>query len=327
MSARTNYGQAIRDAHAYMLERDPKFFVLGQGVWAPWYVGNSMKDLDSEFGKARIIDTPVSEVACSGAALGAALCGYRTLVIHPRVDFMILAIDQIVTQAANWSHMFGGTIAPAVTFRGIVNRGGEQGAQHSQALHSWFAHIPGLRVVMPGTARDARDLLIGSILDPGPVVFIDDRWLYDEEDTLPPATDVDLTTVRASVLKEGKDVTIVSVSYGVKLAREAAAQLAEGNIDAEVIDLRMVNPIDHATVIESVKKTGRLCVVDAAWRTCGVAGEIIARTTESLPPGAFRASPVRVTLPDAPAPTSRPLEAEFYFNAETVTNKIREMIL
>ncbi len=326
MSETVSYGQAIRDAHAYMLKRDPKFFVLGQGVWAPWYVGNSMKDLDSEFGKSRIIDTPVSEVACSGAALGAALCGYRTLVIHPRVDFMILAIDQIVSQAANWNHMFGGVVAPSVTFRGIVNRGGEQGAQHSQALHSWFAHVPGLRVAMPATARDARDLLIGSILDPGPVVYIDDRWLYELEDEMPPPADVSLADIRAAIRKPGNDVTVVGISYGVKLALEAAEMLEASNIGAEVIDLRMANPIDHQTVLKSVKKTGRLCVVDAAWRSCGIAAEIIARASESLPPSVFRAAPQRVTLPDAPAPTSRALEKEFYFTAEIVTEKIREIV-
>ena len=121
-----------------------KVFAIGQGLWSPWYVGNSMTDLDIQFGRERIIDTPVSELACTGAALGASLCGYRPVVVHPRVDFMLLAVDQIVTQAAKWRSMFGGQVSAPVTIRAIVNRGGEQGAQHSQALHSWFAHVPGL---------------------------------------------------------------------------------------------------------------------------------------------------------------------------------------
>lgn len=325
MTRERSYGEALRDAQAYLLETDPRFFILGQGVWAPWYVGNSMKDLDIEYGVERIIDTPVSESACTGAAIGAALCGYRTLVVHPRVDFMILAIDQIVTQAANWNHMFGAQTSPAVTFRGIVNRGGEQGAQHSQALHAWFAHVPGLKVVMPATVADARELLIASVQYPGPVLFIDDRWLYDERDILPPVKDVSLNDIRPQVLVSGSDITLVSISYGVKIALQAAQQLEKSGVSAEVIDLRLANPLHAEEVIESVKKTKRLCVIDAAWQTCGVAGEIIARVTESLPPGTLIASPRRVTLPTAPAPTARNLEEAFYFKPERVVQMTKEM--
>jgi pyruvate/2-oxoglutarate/acetoin dehydrogenase E1 component len=145
-----------------------------------------MLELDKEFGKERVIDTPVSEAATTGAAVGASLCGYRPIVLHPRVDFMILAMDSIVNQAAKWSHMLGGQAHPAATFRAVVNRGGQQGAQHSQALHSWFAHIPGLRVLMPATVADARDMLIAAALSNDPVVYIDDRWLYDKTEILPP---------------------------------------------------------------------------------------------------------------------------------------------
>ena len=145
----TNYGEAIRFGFEYLLDKYQDFTVFGQGLWSPWYVGNTMTDLDKKFGKDRVIDSPVSELACTGAAVGASICGERTLVVHPRMDFMVLAIDQIVSQAAKWSYMFGGQVSAPVTFRGIINRGGEQGAQHSQALHSWYAHVPGLRVVMP----------------------------------------------------------------------------------------------------------------------------------------------------------------------------------
>src|SRR5215510_1769764 len=180
------YGSAIREGFEYLLAQYPEVFTIGQGLWSPWYVGNSMTDLDKQFGRERVIDTPVSELACTGAAVGASLCGYRPIVVHPRMDFMVLAADQIINQAAKWSHMLGGQASPALTIRAIINRGGEQGAQHSQALHSWFAHIPGLRVVMPATVADARDLLIASVLCPDPVIYIDDRWLYDLEDDLPP---------------------------------------------------------------------------------------------------------------------------------------------
>ena len=167
-----NYGTALLAGFEYLLEKYPEVFVIGQGLWSPWYVGNSMTDLDKKFGVERIIDTPVSESACTGAAVGASLAGMKPIVVHPRMDFMVYAMDAIVNQAAKWSHMLGGQAHPGVTIRSIINRGGEQGAQHSQALHAWFAHVPGLRVVMPSTVSDARDLLIASVLSPDPVIFI-----------------------------------------------------------------------------------------------------------------------------------------------------------
>ena len=167
---KTNYGEAIRLAFEYLLGTYPEVFVIGQGLWSPWYVGNSMTDLDKIFGIQRVIDTPISEAACTGAAVGAGLVGMKSIVVHPRIDFMLYAMDSNVNQASKWSHMTGRQANSNVTIRGIINRGGEQGAQHSQSLHSWFAHIPGLRVVMPSTVSDARDLLISAALCPDPVV-------------------------------------------------------------------------------------------------------------------------------------------------------------
>ena len=162
-----------------------------------------MTELEKKFGVHRVIDTPVSEAACTGAALGAALAGMKPIVVHPRIDFMLYAIDAVVNQAAKWSHMMGGQAHPGLTVRAIINRGGEQGAQHSQALHSWFAHIPGLRVVMPATVGDARDLLIASVLCCDPVIYLDDRWLYDLTDDLPPVRELDLTAEKPKCLVEG----------------------------------------------------------------------------------------------------------------------------
>ena len=207
-SVKTPYGIAIRQAFEFLLANHPEVFTIGQGLWSPWYVGNTMTDLDKQFGIERVIDTPVSELATTGAALGAALCGYRPIVIHPRVDFMLLAVDQIVTQAAKWRSMFGGQVSAPLTVRAIINRGGEQGAQHSQALHSWFAHSPGLRVVMPATPSDARDLLIASVLHDDPVLYLDDRWLYELEEELTPIGDVSLDGQGPRVVREtiGKDL-------------------------------------------------------------------------------------------------------------------------
>jgi acetoin:2,6-dichlorophenolindophenol oxidoreductase subunit beta len=225
---------------------------------------------------------------------------------------MLYAVDSIVNQAAKWSHMTGGRTSPAVTIRGIINRGGEQGAQHSQALHAWFAHIPGLRVVMPATPADARDLLISSVLCDDPVLYIDDRWLYALEEDLPPVTERPLAAEGPRVSRSGTDITLVGVSYSAWQCLQAAHELDKYGVHAEVIDLRVINPLNVTSVIASVEKTGRLCVVDGAWRTCGLAGEVIARVVEALPPHALRCSPGRLTLPDAPAPTSAPLEASYY---------------
>ena len=318
------YGDAIRQAFEYLLGRYPQVFAIGQGLWSPWYVGNSMTDLDKKFGQARVIDTPVSELACTGAAIGASLCGYRPIVIHPRMDFMVLAADQIINQAAKWSHMTGGQAHPGVTIRGIINRGGEQGAQHSQALHSWFAHIPGLRVVMPATAADARDLLIASVLCDDPVLYIDDRWLYERAQVLGPVIERPLAGEKPAVRRSGADVTLTGCGYSAFLCEQAAEQLGGLGIAAEVIDIRILNPLDTTVIAESVGKTGRLCVVDGGWRTAGFAAEIIASVVEVVPH--MRARPVRITLPQAPAPTSKPLEAAYYPSVATVVAAVIAML-
>jgi len=313
-----NYGTAILAAFEYLLDKYPEVFVIGQGLWSPWYVGNSMTDLDKKYGVERIIDTPVSESACTGAAVGASLAGMRPIVVHPRIDFMLYAMDAVVNQAAKWSHMVGGQAHPAVTIRGIINRGGEQGAQHSQALHSWFAHIPGLRVVMPSTVADARDLLIASVLCNDPVMYIDDRWLYSQTDDLPDVEEVDLRTVGPRCLAVGTDLSIVASGYSTLLAMKARDQLAAQGVAAEVVDLRVLNPFDPSPVVDSVRKTGRMLAVDGSWRTCGMSAEVIASVVERLAPGELRAAPRRITLPDAPAPTSRVLEKIYYPDVDQV---------
>jgi pyruvate dehydrogenase E1 component beta subunit len=323
MSKPVGYGEAIREAFVYLMERYPKVFAIGQGLWSPWYVGNTMTDLDKLFGKARVIDTPVSELACTGAAVGASLCGYRPIVIHPRMDFMVLAADQVINQAAKWRHMLGGQASPAITVRAIINRGGEQGAQHSQALHSWFAHIPGLRVVMPASVQDARDLLISSVLCDDPVMYIDDRWLYERQAVLPPIVERPLAAEGPRVVRAGRDLTLVAASHSAYLCEQAAEILAAEDISAEVVDVRVLSPLDARPIINSVQKTGRLFAVDGGWRTAGWSAEILAAVTEAVHPTALRARPVRITLPDAPAPTSKALEEIYYPTAATIVDVVR----
>ena len=321
-----NYGTAILAGFEYLLEKYPEVFVIGQGLWSPWYVGNSMTNLDKKFGVERVIDTPVSESACTGAAVGASLSGMRPIVVHPRMDFMLYAMDAIVNQAAKWSHMLGGQAHPSLTIRGIINRGGEQGAQHSQALHAWFAHVPGLRVVMPSTVKDARDLLVASVLSPDPVLYIDDRWLYEQEDELSAVEELDLSKLGPEIRILGDDITIIASGHSSLLAKEAAGFLLNEGIKAEVIDVRVLNPFDSSVIVESVKKTGRLLVVDSGWASAGFSAEIMASVVEKLPVNALKNSPVRIALPNAPAPTSRILEKEYFFTAETVVNAAKNII-
>ena len=322
-----NYGTALLAAFEWLLDKHPEVFVIGQGLWSPWYVGNSMTDLDKKFGVERIIDTPVSESAVTGAAVGAALAGKKPIVVHPRMDFMLYAMDAIVNQAAKWRHMIGGQAEVPVTIRGIINRGGEQGAQHSQALHSWFAHIPGLRVVMPASVADARDLLIASVLSPDPVVFIDDRWLYAQEAELPDVdTPLDLSKEGPKITKSGADITLIAASHAVMLAQEAASKLDAKGISAEVVDIRVISPLQSEVICASARKTGRVLCVDGGWSPCGFSAEILAVLAENLAPSDWRSAPQRLTLPFAPAPTSRVLEKAYYPSADDVMMQAQKIV-
>jgi acetoin:2,6-dichlorophenolindophenol oxidoreductase subunit beta len=322
---RLSYAQAIREAHAQLLAGDPRVFILGQGLWSPWYAGTSMHDLDKEFGRERVIDSPVAENATTGAAIGAALAGMRPIVFHPRMDFMLLAADPVINQAANWSYMFAGRVSAPVVIRSVINRGGEQGAQHSQALHAMFMHVPGLKVVMPSTAHDAKGLLIAAVQDGNPVLYIDDRWLYDTTDDVPEEMYA-VPIGKAAVRRRGRDVTIVATSYMAAEAVKAVATLGTQGIDAELVDLRSLKPWDRDTVFASVVRTGRLVVADAGWQTAGVAAEIVAAIACEIF-DALKAPAVRVCLPDVPAPVSRPSEAAYYVGADNLVAAVEKMVV
>ena len=323
-----SYADSILSAFEYLMEKHKEVFAIGQGLWSPWYVGSTMTGLDKRFGKKRVIDTPVSELGTTALAVGASIHGYRPIVIHPRMDFMVLGTDPIINQAAKWRYLFNGQSKAPITVRSIINRGGEQGAQHSQALHSWYAHIPGLRVLMPSTANDARDLLIWGTLSDDPVLYIDDRWLYDEVGDL---TDIDpkmsLNNVRPQCLHDGEDITLVGAGWATKLALDAAKLLEKFNISAEVIDLRQINPIDHGPIVASVEKTGRLVAIDGSWANCGLSAEIIAGAASLVSNQAWKNRPSRVTLIEAPAPAARTLEDAYYPTAEDVVMAVRKQFL
>jgi pyruvate dehydrogenase E1 component beta subunit len=263
-----SYSLAINEALHQAMEARAEVFLLGQGVKSPWYVGNTAKGLLERFGARRVIDTPVSENGVTGAAVGAALTGMRPVVVHPRMDFMLYGFDPIINQAANWHYMSGGTTSVPVVFWGIINRGGEQAAQHSQALHSMFCHVPGLKVVCPSCASDAKGLMLAAIEDDNPVVFVDDRGLYNTAEVVPEefyATPIGKGVVR----RTGADVTVLCFGGMVPCVMEAAAQAAREGIDCTVVDLRSLKPFDRELVLSSVAATGRLLICDIGWRSGG----------------------------------------------------------
>lgn len=305
-----SYSLAINEALHQTMEMDSSIFLIGQGVKSPWYVGNTARGLMKRFGEHRVIDTPVSENGITGAAVGAAIAGMRPVVVHPRMDFMLYAMDPIINEASNWFYMNGGRASVPVVFWGIINRRGEQAAQHSQALHALFAHIPGLKVVMPATAYDAKGLMVAAIQDPNPVVFIDDRLLYGQMEPVPEEL-YHVEIGKGSIRRKGKDVTIVAVSLMVQAALKAADDLASHGVDVEVIDLRTVKPLDRNLILDSVRKTGRLVVADVGWQSFGVSAEIAALVAEKALE-ALKTPIARVALPDCPAPASRSLEEAYY---------------
>ena len=319
-----SYSLAINEALKQIMAIDDNFFVMGQGVKSPWYVGNTCRDLINLYGEERVIDTPISENAMTGAAVGAAITGMKAIIMHPRIDFSLYAFDPIINQAANWSYMNGGRASVPVVFWLVINRAGEQAAQHSQALHSLFAHIPGLKMIAPSNAYDVKGLLISAIRDPNPVVFIDDRWLYGKEDIVPEEI-YEIPIGKGIVRSEGTDVTLVSSSFLSTESYLAAESLKNEDISVDLIDLRTIKPLDMTLIIDSVKKTGRLVIVDGSWKTNSIASEISASVNEKLF-GNLKASVFRLNLPDAPAPASRTLESEYYITKEKIINAVKSTI-
>ena len=318
------FSLAINEALYQSMETDADVMLIGQGVKSPWYVGQTAHRLLATFGPERVIDTPVSENAITGAAVGAAIAGMKPVVVHPRMDFMFYAFDPMMNEAANWRYMSAGRAPCSVVFWGIINRGGEQGAQHSQALHALFAHIPGLKVVMPSTPFDAKGLLIAAIREPNPVVFIDDRFLYEITEEVPQKI-YEVPIGKGIVRRLGTDVTMISISYGAHLTMKAAAMLADKGIEAEVVDLRSAKPIDIDLIKASVKKTGKVAVVDVGWRSFGVSAEVSALIHEHCFSD-LRRSVLRIALPDIPAPAARTLEKDYYFNEYDIAKNVMELL-
>jgi pyruvate dehydrogenase E1 component beta subunit len=248
----------------------------------------------------------------------------RPIIVHQRLDFAILAFDQLVNQAAKWHYMFGGKSHVPLVVRLIVGRGWGQGSQHSQSLQSWLAHVPGLKVVMPSTPHDAKGLLIAAVEDNNPVMIIEHRWLFNIEGPVP---DGYYTTPigKARVIRSGTDVTIASYSHMTIEALRAAAALETQGVSAEVLDLRSVRPLDTHAIIESVSKTGRLVVADTGWRSFGAAAEVITVATENVFEK-LKAAPARITSADCSSPATPALANAFFPRAANVINAVRKVM-
>jgi pyruvate dehydrogenase E1 component beta subunit len=312
-SRQITQAEAIREALEQAMLEDERVILIGEGVPDPKGIFGTTSGLQERFGIARVFDMPLAENGMTGICIGAAISGLRPVMVHQRIDFALLSMDQLVNNAAKWRYMFAGQVNVPLVIRVIVGRGWGQGPQHSQSLQALFAHVPGLKVVMPSSGYDAKGMLMAAIRDDNPVIFIEHRWLHgivDEVPTLPYTVSLDKALVR----RTGKHATVVAFSFMVVEALLAAKALAAYGVDIEVIDARSVRPLDMKTIVESVSRTGVLIVADTAWKTGGIGGEVIAGVTETAFE-ALRRPPLRVALPDLPAPTSHYLAEDYYPDA------------
>jgi pyruvate dehydrogenase E1 component beta subunit len=299
--------EALRDAMAEEMRRDPDVFVMGEEVAEYQGAYKVTQGLLDEFGARRVIDTPITEHGFTGVGIGAAFDGLKPIVEFMTFNFAMQAMDQLINSAAKTRYMSGGQIQLSIVFRGPNGAASRVAAQHSQDYSSWYSHIPGLKVIAPSTAADAKGLLKAAIRDPNPVIFLENEILYGHSSPVPKLDDYVLPIGRARVVRPGKDVTIVAWSMGMTYALRAAEELAKDGIDAEVIDLRTIKPMDTATIIESVKKTGRAVTVEEGWKQSGVGAEIAARLMEEA--FDYLDAPVmRVCGKDVPMPYAANLE-------------------
>lgn len=316
------YVDALREGVAQEMERDPNVFLFGLDVDDHKGIQGSTLGLQERFGTQRVFNTPLSEEAMTGVAVGAAMAGFRPIHVHIRMDFLLLAMNQLVNIAAKAHYMYGGAVAVPLVVRAMIGKSWGQGAQHSQGLHSLFMHVPGLKVVAPSNAHDAKGCMIAAIRDDNPVIFVEHRLLYFSE-AYTPEESYTVLPGRSRVLTRGDDVTVVGISNMAQECQRAQEMLSDVGIHAEVIDPIWLAPLDCDTIAASAQRTGRLLVVDAAWLNCGASAEIVARVMERAerPIQIARMGFAPTTCP--PSPT---LEREFYPNPATIAGRIHQMV-
>jgi pyruvate/2-oxoglutarate/acetoin dehydrogenase E1 component len=317
------YPEAIREALDQEMERDPSVFVMGLGVDDPKRILGTTAGLLEKFGPWRIFDTPLAEDGMTGVAIGAALAGLRPVHVHIRMDFMLLAMNQIVNMAAKMCHMYAGELNVPLVIRSIIGKSWGQGAQHSQSIYPLLMNIPGIKIVAPSTPHDAKGCLIESIRDNNPVLFMEHRMLYYQRGPVPeePYT---VPLGKARLLSRGSDVTLVGISQMAIECLRARQYLQEAGIQADVIDPLSLSPLDMDPILDSVRKTGHMIVVDNAWTPCGAGAEIISRLTAGGKSKNMTVS--RMGFASVPCPTSPTLEQEFYPDARKIAMAAFKML-
>lgn len=313
VTRKISYRTAINQALYQEMERDNSIFTYGIDVADHKRIFGSTTGLLEKFGPQRVFSTPLSEEALLGFGLGAAICGLRPINVHIRVDFLLLAINQLVNMVASYHYGSDGKLQVPLVIRAIIGKGWGQSYQHSKSLQSFFAHIPGLKVVMPTTPADAKGLLISAIRDNNPVVVLEHRMLYDVEDEVP-IEPIPIPLGKGQILKKGKDITIIATSYSVVQALKAAEVLENRGVNVEVIDPRSIFPLDEDLIIKSVEKTGHCIIADYDWTFCGFSAEIATRIYEKLS-RKLKSEVVRFGFAPTHCPCTRPLEDEFYTDA------------
>lgn len=316
--------EALHDATWLEMQRDPTVFVMGQGVDDPRGMFGTTRDLHRDFGRERSFDVPLAEEGMTGVGIGAALAGMRPIQVHQRMDFLLLCMNQLVNVAAKTSYLFDGAHRVPLVVRAIIGRSWGQGAQHSQAFHSWLMHVPGLRVLAPTTPYDAKGCLATAVRDDNPVVIVEHRLLHGLTGTVPDGA-YTVPYGRARTLRDGADVTIVGISHMAVEAVRAAHLLASRGIRAEVIDPISLAPLDVEGIATSAARTGHLLVVDTAWLPCGAAGEICLRVHEALgDEAAVRLA--RLGYQPTPCPTAPELERAFYPSATSIADRAHGLV-
>lgn len=318
------YAQAVNEALEIALKQDTSVFVFGQGVDDPTAMFGVTKDLQDKFGEKRVFDSPLSEEGMMGMSVGAAMNGLRPVFMHNRPDFILLAFNQLVTHAAKMHYMDNGLTKVPMVVWAAIGRGWGSGAQHSQAIQGLLIGVPGLKIVMPSTPYDAKGLMLSAILDNNPVLVFEHRWLM-KKDGIVPEGFYRVPLGKGICRRRGKDVTIVGASHALELGLQAANKLAAEGIDAEVIDLRTIKPLDEEIIYESLKKTGRLVVVDTGWAMGGVCAEIGCLAAEKWF-DSLKAPVRRIGLPDIPHPAGYTLEQFFYPDVKRISQTIRELV-
>ncbi len=316
------FGEALHQAMSQAMKLDKDVLTYGLGVGKTSNIFGTTKDLIKKFGKNRVFDTPSAESALTAMATGMSLIGARPVLIHQRLDFMIYSMDQFANWISVWSYKSAGKSKLPLTVRAIVGKGWGQGPQHGKSLHSWFAHLPGLSVVVPSSPYEAKGLLLSSIFSNFPTVFIETRSLYSMRENVP-SEPYFLDPTKAFIRKKGRDITIVSFGSSVFEALEVANRLKNSGIYAEVVDLRSLNPIDYKTIIQSVKKTKRLAVIENGWPNNSIASEVISHCSERL---TFKNKPIKFTWPNSNIPTSHNLEKDFYLDQDKIYKSIKKLV-